>query len=164
MTEAERQHMSVPSRTGQARTMKMRGDFVLLRADSLRLLIPQRDVSSTEYIDQAPVATAEPGIFVFGDGQGTEQAVLALSEQMARLDRFPPDRFVLTRFTGPRQETALAWTEVRVLIDAELEFHALPAVMQGGGGLIDAYVEIDRELAFCTTAQRMLPGMRTQPD
>lgn len=161
MTEAERQHMSVPSRTGQARTMKMRGDFVLLRADSLCLLIPQRDVSSTEYIDQAPVATAEPGIFVLGDGQSTAQA---LSEQMARLDRFPPDRFVLTRFTGPRQGTALAWTEVHVLIDAELEFHALPAVMQGGGGLIDAYVEIDRELAFCTTAQRMLPGMRTQPD
>lgn len=156
--------MSDPSRTGQARTMKMRGDFVLLRADSLRLLVPQRDVSSTEYIDQRPVATAEPGVFVLGDKPGGAQAVLALSAQMDLLGTFPPDRFVLTRFTGSRQETALAWTEVRVLIDTELEFHAMPAIMQGKVELIDAYVEIDRELAFCTTAQRMLPETLMHPD
>jgi hypothetical protein len=156
--------MSDPSQTGQARTMKMRGDFVLLRADSLRLLIPQRDVSSTEYIDQAPVASAEPGVFVLGDQPGGAQAVLALSAQMDLLGTFPPDRFLLTRFTGSHQGTALAWTEVRVLIDTELEFHAMPAVMQGKGALIDAYVEIDRELAFCTTAQRMLPETLTHPD
>lgn len=156
--------MSNPSRTGQARTMKMRGDFVLLRADSLRLLLPQRDVLSTEYIDQTPVATAEPGVFVLGGQPGGAQAVLALSAQMDLLARFPPDRFLLTRFTGSRQDTGLAWTEVRVLIDTELEFHAMPAVMQGEVELIDAYVEIDRELAFCTTAQRMLPEALTHPD
>lgn len=144
--------------------MKMRGDFVLLRADSLRLLMPQRDVTSTEYIDRMPGATAEPGIFVLGDDPGAAQVVLALSERMDKLDSFPPDRILLTRFTGPTRTTALAWTEVRVLIDAELEFHALPAILRGGGGLIDAYVEIDKELAFCTTVQRMLPEMRTHPD
>lgn len=156
--------MSDPSRSGQARTMKLRGDFVLLRADSLRLLIPQREVASTEYIDQAPVATAEPGVFALGKQPGGTQEVLALSAQMDLLDKFPPDRFLLTRFTGSRQGAALAWTEVRVLIDTELEFHAMPAVMQGHGALIDAYVEIDRELAFCTTAQRMLPESLRQAD
>lgn len=156
--------MSDPSRTGQTRTMKMRGDFVLLRADSLRLLLPQRDVSSTVYIDQTPVATAEPGVFVLGDKPGGAQAVLALSARMDLLDTFPPDRFLLTRFTGSHRGTALAWTEVRVLIDTELEFHAMPAVMQGRRELVDAYVEIDRELAFCTTAQRMLPETLMHPD
>lgn len=156
--------MSDLDRMGQARTMKMRGDFVLLRADSLRLLIPQRDVSSTEYIDQRPMATAEPGVFVFDDKPGAAQAVLALSAQMDLLGTFPPDRFVLTRFTGSCQEATLAWTEVRVLIDTELEFHPMPAVMQGKRALIDAYVEIDSELAFCTTAQRMLPETLMHPD
>lgn len=156
--------MSDPSRTGQARTMKMRGDFVLLRADTLRLLVPQRDVSSTEYIDQQPVATAEPGVFVLGDKPGGAQAVRALSAQMDLLGTFPQDRFLLTRFTGSSQGTALAWNEVRVLIDTELDFHAMPTVMQGKVALIDAYVEIDRELAFCTTAQRMLPEALMHPD
>ena len=156
--------MSDLNRTGQARTMKMRGDFVLLRADSLRLLIPQRDVSSTEYIDQIPVATAEPGVFSLGDKPGRAQAVLALSAQMDLLATFPPDRFVLTCFTGSLQGTALAWSEVRVLIDTELEFHALPAVMQGKRALIDAYAEIDSELAFCTTAPRMVPETLMHPD
>lgn len=156
--------MSNMSPTGQARTMKMRGDFVLLRADSLRLLIPQRDVSSTEYIDQPPVATDTPGVFVLGKAPEETQTVRALSAQMDALDRFPPDRFLLTRFTGTDQGVALAWTEVRVLIDTELEFHAMPAVMQGRGELIDAYVEIDQELAFCTTAQRIFPEMPGQQD
>lgn len=156
--------MSDPNSAGQTRTMKMRGDFVLLRADSLRLLIPQRDVSSTEYIDETPVATAEPGVFVLGEKPGGAQTVLALSAQMDLLHRFPSDRFLLTRFTGSRQGTALAWTEIRVLIDTELEFHAMPAVMQGKVELIDAYVEIDSELAFCTTAQRMLPETLTHPN
>jgi hypothetical protein len=163
MKEAGNQKLNNLSRAGQARSVKMRGDFVLLRADSLRLLVPQRDISSTDYLDRIPAATAEQGVFVLGEGTGANQEVQALSEQMERLARFPSDRFLLTRFASPYQMTALAWTEVRVLIDAELEFHALPAVMQGDGALIDAYVEIDKDLAFCTTAQRMLPEVLMQP-
>jgi len=148
----------------RATTMKMRGDFVLLRAEGLRLLLPQREVMSTEYRDHAPAATAQAGIFALEDAHGTPQPVAALSDRMALMDRFPQDRFVLTRFAGPGQATALAWNDVRVLIDTELEFHALPAVMQDGAGLVDAYVEIDHELAFCTTAQRMLPEALARSD
>ena len=152
------------NRKRQVTTMKMRGDFVLLRADSLRLLLPQREVTSTEYLDHAPATTVEAGIFVLDDPQGPEQPVAALSENLSLLDRFPQDRFLLTRFAGAGQPTALAWNDVRVLIDTELEFHALPAIMQGEAGLIDAYVEIDHELVFCTSAQRMLTGARAHPD
>lgn len=148
----------------RATKMKMRGDFVLLRADGLRLLLPQREVVSTEYRDRAPAATAQAGIFALEDAHGMPQPVAALSDRMALMDPFPQDRFVLTRFAVPGQATALAWNDVRVLIDTELEFHALPAVMQDGAGLVDAYVEIDHELAFCTTAQRMLPEALARSD
>ena len=46
-----------------AASSKMRGNFVLLRADALRLLLPQQDVSSTEYIDSAPIGTSAAGVF-----------------------------------------------------------------------------------------------------
>jgi len=148
----------------QTQTVKMRGDFVLLRADALRLLLPQRDVATTEYIEQAPVPTGEAGRFTLPDASGTPQPVLALSEHMRPLDRFPADRFLLTRLSGEGPAVSLAWNEVRVLIDTQLEFHALPAVMQGEGDLIDAYVELDGELAFCTTARRVLPEVLAHPD
>lgn len=141
----------------QTRTMRMRGDFVLLRADALRLLLPQREVATTVYLEQQPATTREPGIFTLSDAQGTRYPVIALSEHMRALDRFPSDRFVLTRLGGADQGVCLAWNEVRVLIDTELEFHALPDVMQGEGDLIDAYVELDGELAFCTSTRRALP-------
>lgn len=149
----------------QTQTVKMRGDFVLLRADALRLLLPQREVAATEYIEQAPQATREPGRFVLHDAAGTPQPLWALSEHMRPLDRFPPDRFLLTRLSGAGPAVALAWNEVRVLIDTELEFHALPAIMQGEGALVDAYVELDGELAFCTSARRvLLPETLAHPD
>lgn len=148
----------------QTRTVKIRGDFVVLRADALRLLLPQRDVAGTEYIEQAPVATDQAGRFVFHDDSGTPRPLWALSEQLRPLERFPADRFVLTRLSGAGPAVSLAWNEVRVLIDTELEFHALPAVMQGAGGLVDAYVELDGELAFCTSARQVLPEALAQPD
>lgn len=153
------------NRMHQTRTRRIRGDYVLLRADSLHLLVPQRDVTSTEYREQMPQATSEAGIFTMADAsQGTEQPVAALSSQMTLLERFPEDRRLLTRFAGAGPRAALAWSEVRVLIDTELEFHALPDIMRNDAGPIEAYVELGRELAFCTTAQRLFPDVPAKPD
>lgn len=140
----------------RSRVMRMRGNYVLLRADSLRLLMPQRELGSTEFREHLPTATEVPGVFTLIDARGSPSTVQALSEQLRPLERFPQDRVLLTRFAAAGSGCALAWNEVRVLIDTELEFHALPEIMQGEEGMIDAYVEIDHELAFCTTAQRLL--------
>lgn len=139
------------------RTVTRRGDFVLLRADTLRLLLPQHEVAATGYIDHAPLATGEPGRFALPEGGGAPQDLWALSPQLRPLERFPADRFLYTRLAGAGAAVALAWNEVRVLIGAELALHALPAVMRGAGDLVDAYVELDGELAFCTTARRVRP-------
>jgi hypothetical protein len=139
-----------------AASSKMRGNFVLLRADSLRLLLPQQDVSSTEYIDSAPLSTAEAGIFSYSEADNTTRKVVALSDQMYALARFPADRFLLTQLAKDGQALSFAWNEVRVLIDAELEQHSLPAVMQGPDALVDSYLELDGELVFCMSAQRLV--------
>jgi hypothetical protein len=152
------------NRMHQTRTRRIRGDYVLLRADSLHLLVPQRDVLLTEYREQMPQATSGAGIFTMADASGTEQPVAALSSQMTLLEQFPEDRLLLTRFAGAGRRAALAWSEVRVLIDTELELHALPDIMRNDAGPIEAYVELDRELAFCTTAQRLFPGALAESD
>ena len=138
----------------QTRTMRLRGDYVLLRADGLRLLLPQRDVSATEYIETEPVPGSEPGVFEHDmPGEG-RRGIVALSERMRPLREFPTERFLLTRLSCTR-EVSLAWNEIRVLLDTELEFHDLPAIMKGDVDVIDAYVELDGELAFCTTGARV---------
>lgn len=149
--------ISWKNRVAPGNSLKMQGDFVLLRADGLRLLLPQKDVSSTEYIESTPEPSNTPGVYLLQDPDGTEHQVIALSESMSALGSYPRQRFLLTRHGDATHDFSLAWSDVRVLIDTELEFHALPAVMQEEGALIDAYVEIDGELAFCTTAPRLLP-------
>ena len=139
-----------------AASSRMRGNFVLLRADTLRLLLPQKDVTSTEYIDSLPSSTAAAGIFSYPQADNTRRDVIALSDQMQALASFPGDRFLLTRLANAQEGLSFAWNEVRVLIDAELEQRALPAVMQGPDARIDSYLELDGELVFCISAQRLV--------
>jgi hypothetical protein len=148
--------MQAATNTREAKIIQARGDFVMLRADSLRLLLPQHDVNVSEYLEQAPTPTDNPGLFSFAEVTGKPQLVAALSDQMQMMTTFPSGRFLLTRLSG-NPELLLAWTEMRVMIDAALEFHPIPQIVRGGGALIDAYVEMDDgELAFCTTADRVL--------
>lgn len=134
----------------------MRGNFVLLRADSLRLLLPQQDLSSTEYIDSAPAATTEACVFSYASQGAEPRKVIALSEQMQALDQFPANRFLLTQLADEQHTLSFAWNEMRVLIDVEVQQRALPTVMQGPQALIDSYVELDGEPVFCMSAKSML--------
>lgn len=156
--------ISGKNRVESGNSLKMRGDFVLLRADDLRLLLPQKDVSSTDYIEHTPEPSNTHGVYLLRNPDGTEHQVIALSGSMGMLGSYPSERFLLTRHGDASQDFSLAWSDVQVLIDTELEFHALPAVMQRDGALIDAYVKIDGELVFCTTAPRLLPDMFTRQE
>lgn len=137
-------------------TETLRGNFVVLRAGALNLLLPQDEVGSAEHIDLAVHPTARPGVFAQGEGAGSRE-VVAPSEQLRTLETFPEDRFVLTRLGG--HPTQFAWNEVRVLIDAELEVQPLPDVMQMKEGLMDGFVAFDGALALCTTAKRVVDYM-----
>jgi hypothetical protein len=139
-----------------ATSSRLRGNFVMLRADSMRLLLPQQAVSSTDYINTTPATTFEAGIFAFVDGDEPQRKLVALSDQLITLTSFPVGRFLLTQLSAENNELSFAWNEIRVLIDADLESHALPAVMQGPGTLVDTYVELDGELVFCMDARGVL--------
>jgi hypothetical protein len=131
------------------------GNFVMLRADSLRLLLPQQDVGAAEYIEQAPRALPQPGWFAHGSGENA-LAVIALSGQMTPLAAFPADRFVLTRFSLDGIDLYFAWNEVRVLIAAQLQPHLLPPAMRTAQGPITGYVERDGEVLLCSTAGQVM--------
>lgn len=135
--------------------MNMSGNFVLLRADSLRLLLPQQDVGAAEYVEHAPRPAGEPGLYEHGQGDDL-RSVVALSREMKPLARFPADRFVLAKLHAADSALSFAWNEVRVLIAATLERRELPAVMRAPGAPIDAYVEHDGHVVLCTTAQRLV--------
>ncbi len=130
-----------------------RGNFVVLRAGGLRLLLPHEDVAAAEHIGEAPVGVARAGIFEL-EVLGERRAVVALSEQLRPLERFPAGRFVLARLHGG--EASFAWDEVRVLIDAAVEARPLPPAMRSAGSPIDGYVQLGGELLLCATAPRVL--------
>ena len=141
--------------SGAVSAGRVSGNLVLLRADALRLLLPQRDVGAAEYVAHAPRATGEPGVYEHGEGAGLRR-VVALSSQLRPLANFPGERFVLASLLAGDAALSFAWNEVQVLIGAEFERHALPAAMQVPGGPIEAYVERGGELLLCTSAERVM--------
>lgn len=132
------------------------GNFVMLRADTLRLLLPQEDVGVAEYLEGPASPTGEEGVFHHGEGEAA-RAVLALSARLRLLQRFPRERFLLTRLHAAGGELSLAWNEVRVLIGARLARQPLPCAMRLAGAPIDGYVEDqDGELLLCSSAGQVL--------
>ena len=134
---------------------RVTGHFVMLRCDSLRLLLPQQDVGAAEYIEGVPRAGPAPGFFEYGAG-GSLRHVIALSGQMTPLAAFPADRFVLTRLNVEGSDLYFAWNEVRVLIAAELQPRLLPPALRAAGGPIAAYVERDGEVLLCSTGAQVM--------
>jgi hypothetical protein len=132
-----------------------RASFVLLRADTLRLVLPQQDVGLAEYMEGEPLPTGEPGLFEYAVG-GACRIVAALSPALRTLEVFPGGRFVLTTLQADGAELCLAWDEVRVLIDAQLQSQPLPPALRTRGGPIQGYAEHAGQLLLCTTAQRLL--------
>lgn len=133
---------------------ELRGNFVLLRADKLRLLLPQADVGAASYLDQVPQATDMPGVFMHS-GEAGEQMVVALSSRMVPLQAYPQDRFLVTPVATPQGEFGFGWSEVQVLIDARLKPQAVPAALAWSHGPLQEFVEIDDQVVFCCDAARL---------
>jgi hypothetical protein len=114
----------------------MKGNFVMLRAGRLRLVLPQGDVGAASYIEPGDAAEC-----------------LALSETMKLLPRRPAERFVAAEFTGEYAGAPWCWDELRVLIDVAFDPLPLPQALRGDGAPVHAYVQVDGELAFVSSAE-----------
>jgi hypothetical protein len=133
----------------------LQGNFVVLRADSLRLLLPQEEVGAADYLDSAPLPSGEAGVFFCGAADAP-RSVVALSERMRPLAGFPVGRFLVTSLRTPELELSFAWNEVRVLIGARVERLPLPPAMRLAGAPIHGYVEHAGELLLCSSAEQVL--------
>ena len=135
-------------------TRELRGNFVLLRADALRLLLPGHDVGAASHLASAPRSTDIAGFFEHGD-EAAPQPVVALSSDMLPLAQFPADRFFVTAINTPLGEIGFGWSEVSVLLDAQLQAQPLPAALFTGQTALREFVEIDGRVVFCCDSTRM---------
>jgi hypothetical protein len=117
----------------------MRGNYVMLRAGDLRLVLPQEDVGAAHYLDGETGENAAPGYE-------------ALSADMKPMHMRPRESFIACELHGGPEGIAWCWDDLRVLIDVELVPVPLPQVLRGTGSPVQAYVELDGEPAFLGNA------------
>jgi hypothetical protein len=120
-------------------THTLTGDFVLLRAGSLRLVLPQADVGAAAYLD----------------GDADASTCIALSDEGTPLARRPAGRFIAVSLRGGDPAVRWCWDEMRVLIASSMRSHAVPDVLLADDALADRYVELDGEVVFVTDATRL---------
>jgi hypothetical protein len=133
---------------------KQRGNYVLLTADALGLVLPQHEVGTTEYLDGVLEAADESGLLKL-QGEESTRRFAALSTRMTLLPHCPPERFLVTAFNGGNDEMRWCWNEVKILIDVELQPQALPAVLLTPDSPVEQYVELEGKLAFLCSADRL---------
>ena len=134
----------------------LRGNFVLLRADTLRLLFPQNEVGAAEYLGITLVPADGCGILSEPGREGSRRFA-ALSAQMTLLAECPANRFVVAPLSDGKVEDGLGWcwNEVQVLIDVELQPQRLPAVLCAPNTPVDHYVNYGGEIAYMCSARRL---------
>lgn len=132
----------------------VRGSYVLLRADGLRLLLPQTDIQSTDYMQVRPeLIEGESGLLhVPGSEDGA--VYVAIAADMRLLDECPSDRFVSTRFNGG-VDVQWCWSEVRVLIDVQLPCEPLPPVLLADYTPVRELVAVGEEWAYLCSAESL---------
>lgn len=133
---------------------RRRGNYVLLSADTLHLLLPQHEVGAVEYLEGTLEAAEEPGLLKL-QGKDSPRRFAALSAHMTLLPQCPPGRFLITPLGDEREGLAWCWSELQVLIDVELLPQPLPAVLLAPNTPVDSYVEFEDRLAYPCDAQRL---------
>lgn len=130
----------------------MRGNFVLLIADTMRLLLPQHEVGAAEYLDGPLEPAEQPGLLKL-QGKTSQKRFAALSTRMTLLPNCPPDRFVVVSLGN--DALGWCWNGLQVLHNAVLQPRTLPPVLQAPGAPVSHYVEIDGKPAYCCNAHQV---------
>lgn len=138
----------------------LRGNYVLLRADSLRLLLPQHEVGAAEYLATGLEAAEFAGLHRHAHDENTPESegkrrFAALSTHMQLLTSYPGDRFVVTPLGQEDDDLGWCWNEVKVLIDVELHPQRVPTVLIAPYTPVDRFVEHDGEIAYLSSAERL---------
>ena len=129
----------------------IRGNYVLLRADGLRLVLPQRDIRSTDYIMSRPVRMDGENGLLHVPGSTDAAVYVAVSAGMQLLEECPADRFISTVLQG--LDVHWCWSDVRVLLNAELHPLPLPVSLIAPGTPVREVVAVGGEWAYMCSAE-----------
>lgn len=149
--------MTFPSATPAPSRPTLHGNYVLLRADNLRLLLPQHEVGSLAYLETAPDAGDLPGQFLFrNDERLAHSRFVALSEKMRLMPDFPVERFVYTTL-GHEEDDLLCWcwSQVQILPESEISPQYLPPVLRSPGSPITRFTELRGKVVFLCNARQL---------
>lgn len=131
-----------------------RGNYVLLTADTLLLLLPQDEVGTAEYLDGELEAGEEPGLLKL-KGTDNPRRFAALSAHMTLLPDRQPGRFLVATLGDGTDDLGWCWNELKILLDVKLAIHPLPAVLLTPTTPVDRYVEIEGKLAYLCSARQV---------
>ena len=131
----------------------IRGNYVLLRADVLRLVLPQRDIRSTDYMMSRPVRMDGENGLLHVPGSTDAAVYVAVSAGMQLLEECPADRFISTVLQG--LDVHWCWSDVRVLLNAELHPLPLPVSLIAPGTPVREVVAVGGEWAYMCSAETL---------
>ena len=131
----------------------IRGNHVLLRADGLRLVLPQRDIRSTDYMMSRPVRMDGENGLLHVPGSTDAAVYVAVSAGMQLLEECPADRFISTVLQG--LDVHWCWSDVRVLLNAELLPLPLPVSLIAPGTPVREVVAVGGEWAYMCSAETL---------
>jgi hypothetical protein len=126
-----------------------------VRVDALMLLVPLQGLGVAFYLDEDPAPTHVPGLFSIGAAE-QRRLVVAPSRALRPLSVYPSERFVMTPVLFDGNEIFVAWSEVKVLINARLPLRTLPPLLADPEALFDGYVMFDGRPAFSSTARQLV--------
>lgn len=130
-----------------------RGNYVLLSADTLHILLPQHEVGAVTYLEAKLTASDVPGVLQLAEENNLHRFA-ALSKRMTLLSENPPNRFLIASLQGDDANFAWCWNDLKVLTDVELQLHPIPPVLLSASTPVKYYVELKDTLAYlCSSAQ-----------
>lgn len=140
-----------------AKTYTLTGNYVLLRADETRLLLPQTDVGQAEYLThESQLLPLEGSEGVFYLENHTDHFFVALSAHLKPQYTPPQNHFIATYLANTDEELRWCWHEVKILHDLQLAAHPLPEVVLVENSPVTHYVELEGSLAYPCTAEKLL--------
>ncbi len=142
------------------KTERLQGDYVLLRADNLNLLVSQETLTDIHYLhDRRMIASQcithpQQLMRIIADAESSQTPTFtALSASLTLLPEIPQSRFVATEHSmAPGVQWC--WNDVRLLNKVSLPLSSIPMLLKTDISPVQAVVTLDNaeHVFFCQFA------------
>ncbi|QTD45418.1 hypothetical protein [Ottowia testudinis] len=129
--------------------------YVLVRADELRLLLPQSDVGVAEYLDGALEPLDGAGLLLNPADAEASKFYAALSSHMKPLPEAPEGRFLTTTLGDAGDPLHWCWNEVRVVPGSAITPLTLPPALRAPYSPITEFALFEDHVVFLCDAARV---------